>query len=101
MLMKIGNRDGQQPDGIGIWSTGLSWFDEGTIHPITAQVVYATPEFEIVDVTLDYDKKTVEIPDRLTAMIVATAVDEYAQVVPALKKKRAAKKTTETDPMFE
>lgn len=99
--MKIGNREGKEPEGIGVWCTGLSWFDEGTIHPITAKVVYATPEFEIVDVTLDYDKKVVEIPSRLTAMIVATAVDEYVQVIPALKKKHVAREMKHTDPLFE
>ena len=57
MLMKIGSKEHGAPDGIGLWTTGLSWYDEGEIHPITAQVFYSIPHFEVVDVTLDYDKK--------------------------------------------
>lgn len=107
MLMKLGTREGGNPDGIGVWSTGLSWYDEGVIHPITAKVVYAFPQFEVVDVVLDYDKRTIEIPPRMVSMIVATTIDEYLQAAPAMKQKYDDKakmvkvKKSQIDPFFE
>ena len=50
MLMKLGNKGNNESDGLGEWRTDLSWYEDGTIHPITAKVFYAVPNFEVVDV---------------------------------------------------
>lgn len=101
--MKLGSKGNSNPDGLGVWRTDLSWYDEGTIHPITAEVVYAVPHFEVVDVVLDYNKRLIEIPSRMESMVIATALDEYMQVAPDMKRKYESKKKKQTvsDPLFE
>lgn len=103
MLMKLNNKDEAGLDDLGVWQTGYSWFDDGSIHPITAQVFYTRPQFEVVDVTLDYDKKQIDIPSRLQTMIVASVVEEYSHAVPKMKQdyKDRTVKTIHTDPYFE
>jgi ABC-type taurine transport system substrate-binding protein len=104
MLMKIGSKDNDKaPNGIGSWSTGLSWYDEGSIYPITATVFYSTPHFEVIDVRLDFDKKNVEIPPRLTSYIAASAIEEYIQAAQGMRQKdeQEQKRARLVDPLFE
>ena len=102
MLMKLGDKDNFAPKHIGVWETGYSWCDEGNIHPITAKVFYTSPQFEVVDVTLDYDK-AIDIPDRLRSLIVASVIEEYAHAAVSLKKayEAKAKRSLTTDSYFE
>lgn len=103
MLMKLGSKDNSLPDGVGEWRTGLSWYEDGLIHPITAKVFYSVPQFEVVDVTLHYDKKLIEVPSRMVSMIVATAIDEYSQIASTLRQNYQAEKQRGKyiDPLFE
>jgi hypothetical protein len=102
MLMKIGNSENGTPDGIALWTTGLSWCDQGALHPITATIVYAVPHLEVVDVSLDYDKHALDIPSRTVEAITAAAIAEYLQQIPTLRQKHEAKpKRRNIDPLFE
>lgn len=103
MLMKLGNKDEGAPADLAVWKTGYSWFDEGNIHPITASVFYVRPQFEVIDVTLDFDTKLVDIPARLQSMIVASVIEEYSHAATKMKQeyKEKAIKTIRTDPYFE
>lgn len=106
MLMKISSNDNHDLEGIRTWSTGLSWYDEGGIHPITAHVFYAVPHFEVVDVTLSYDKSFVDLPPRGASFIVAAAIQEYLGTTAELKKtyeekRKSNKPSSSIDPLFE
>lgn len=103
MLMKLGNKKDESLEDLGVWQTGYSWLDEGNFHPITANVFYTRPQFEVVDVTLDFDKHLVDIPARLQSMIVASVVEEYSHAAAKmqLEYRSSTKKAITTDPYFE
>jgi hypothetical protein len=102
MLMKLGNKEEGNLADLNVWQTGYSWVDEGCIHPITAKVFYTRPQFEVVDVALDFDRK-LDIPSRLQSMILASVVEEYSHAAAKLKQEYADKtrRTLSTDPYFE
>ena len=103
MLMKLNPKDNSDLKEFGVWQTGYSWFDEGEIHPITARVFYTTPGYEVVDVSLEFDKFKVDLPGRMTTMIVASAIEEYASAATDMKKayEQKQKAAKMIDPYFE
>jgi len=102
MLMKLAYKDGGNLDDLAVWQTGYSWLDDGSIHPITAKVFYTRPEFEVIDITLDFDKQ-LDIPTRFQSMILATVAEEYNHAALKMRQEyhEKAKKVIKTDPYFE